>query len=90
VPLDEEEDIPYTTDFKIEKDETGIQPNTQRKEKAPRNPPQNQDLQITGIEISSNKRAHGSEGSELDKESPITITENKLSIITTSPNSGGW
>ena len=90
VPLDEKEDVLDTTDYKTEKDEQGNQPNTQRKEEAPSDPLQKKDLQIIGIETSNNKRTHGSEELESNKESPITITENQLTLVTTTPNCGGW
>jgi len=88
-PLDEEEDTIVTTEHKVEKDEQKAQHNTQEQEEAPSNPLQQQDPRTNSKEISGNKRTHGSKGSELDKESPITITENQLSIVTTTPNSGG-
>jgi len=86
-PLDEEEDTTDTTEYKAEKDEQKTQRNTQEKEEAPNNPLQQQDPWTIGKETSGNKKTHGSEESESDKESPITITENQLSIVTTTPNS---
>jgi len=41
------------------------------------------------MEISGNKRTHGSEGSDSDKEYPTNSKENQ-SIVTSTPNIGGW
>jgi len=89
-PFDEEEDTTETTEYKAETDEQKDQHNTQKEEETPSNPLQQQDPQKTGKEISGNKRTHGSKGSESDKDSPITIIENQLSIIISTPNTGGW
>lgn len=58
---------------------------TLKKEEAHSNPTQRQASQPIGKEISGNKRTHGSKGSELDKGSPTTTTENQLSIIIDTP-----
>lgn len=65
-----------------------VQNNTHKEEKDPSNPLQQQEPQLAGMEISGNKRTHGSEGSDSDKYSPINTVQ--LSIVTASPNTEGW
>ena len=46
-----------------------------------------QELQL---EISGNKRSHSPEGSDPDKEQPMSTMENQLAIIDSLPNMDGW
>lgn len=69
-------------------EEQKTQNNTRNAEENPSNPLQHQEVQPIGMEITSTKRTHGSEGSDSDKDSPIT-SENQLSIVTTL-DIGGW
>lgn len=82
-----EEDTAENAENNIDEDEQIVQDNTQKEEEAPM---QQQGSQLTGNEILGNKRAHGSQGPKSDKDSPTTITENHLSIVTATPNTGGW
>jgi len=42
------------------------------------------------MEVHSSKRTHGLEGSNFDNEYPIHTDENQMSIVTSTPNTGGW
>ena len=54
-----EEDITKTTKYQAEEDEHIVQNNTLKEEEVPSNPLQQQGSQLTGKEISGNKRTHG-------------------------------
>jgi len=85
--LEEEIEKTETTAFKAKTKDQKDQSSTLKEEEDPNNPMQHQAPQLTGMEITGIKRTHGLEGSESDKDTP---TKNQLSIVTTTPNTGGW
>lgn len=45
---------------------------------------------IPGKEIGGNKRMHTTESSNFDKKTQTTTKEREMSIVTSTPNTGGW
>lgn len=62
--------------------------NTIKEEEDPSNLLQQQESQLTGMEICGNKQTHGSERFDSDKDSPINTKQ--PSIVTATPNTEGW
>jgi len=85
-----EVDTKDNVEHNVEEEEQIVQDNTQKEEEVPSNPMQQQGSQLRGKEVVDNKRTHVSEGLESDKDSPKNIIDNQLSIVTTTPNTGGW
>lgn len=42
------------------------------------------------LEIGGNKRSHNPEGSDSDKEQPMSMMENQLVVLDSPPNMDGW
>lgn len=69
-----------------------MEQNGTQEEKAP--DPQSEDhfrqQERPQLEVSGNKRTHGSEGSESDKEPPVNTQEYSQAIIVPPSDSQGW